>query len=143
MAPARRIGSGAMTLLNILFPFLIVLLWRRTGPPSVLLYWPVVVSAALLFSFGRTLWFPPPFVERLARLRKPQLSAAEVAYCRRVTQAWCLFFILNGSVACGLALKGSLNAWALYSGAMSYLLIGIFFAVEYLIRQRRFGPQGV
>jgi uncharacterized membrane protein len=138
MALARRMVSIGGALLGILYPFLIFILWRRAGPPILFLYWPTVVSAVFLFSFGRTLWFPPPFVERLARLQKPQLSAAEVAYCRHVTQMWCCFFILNGGIALALALKGSLKAWTLYAGLVSYLLIGAVFSAEYLYRQRRF-----
>jgi uncharacterized membrane protein len=138
MAPARRLISTAVTIFSFLFPFLVALIWRRSAPPAFLLYWPVLVCAAFLFSFGRTLWSPPPFVERFARLQNPNLGPVEVAYCRRVTQVWCLFFIVNGSIALALALKGSLKAWALYCGCISYLLIGALFAAEYLYRRWRF-----
>jgi len=36
------------------------------------------------------------------------LSAAEVRYCRSVTQVWSAFFVLNGSMAGVLALAAPL-----------------------------------
>ena len=138
MTLARRAMSIGGTLLSLLYPFLIFFIFHRTAPPTLFLYWPTLISLVFLFSFGRTLWFPPPFVERLARLQNPNLSHAEVVYCRHVTQVWCLFFILNGSVALGLALKGSLKTWTLYAGVLSYIFIGLLFSLEYLYRQWRF-----
>ena len=143
MAFVRRIGSIGATLLGILYPFLIFIIWRRVGPPSLLLYWPVIVSMIFLFSFGRTLWFPPPFVERLARLQNPRLTDAEVIYCRHVTQMWCLFFIVNGGVALALAIKKSFKLWTLYAGCVSYVLIGVVFSLEYLYRHCRFRRQSI
>lgn len=63
-----------------------------TNSESLLLYYPVIVNAALLTAFAWSLIFPPPIIERLARLTEPELSANAVAYTRRVTHAWCFFF---------------------------------------------------
>ncbi len=100
---------------------------------------PVLVSAALLLAFGRTLFGGPTLVERIARTQVPDLPAVEVRYCRGVTQLWCLFFLLNGSIALGLALAGQRQLWALYTGLVSYLLIGAVFAAEFVVRSWRFG----
>jgi uncharacterized membrane protein len=72
----------------------------------------------------------------LARLREPDLPPHAVVYVRRVTQVWCGFFLLNGSVALATALWASERVWALYNGLIAYLLIGTLFAVEWLVRQR-------
>ncbi len=98
--------------------------------------YPVLVSAALLGVFGTSLVYPPTAVERMARLREPQLPAAIVAYTRRVTQVWCGFFIVNGSLALVTALWASDATWALYNGLVSYLLMGSLFAGEWLVRRR-------
>src|SRR2546423_11913745 len=39
--------------------------------------------------FRSSLFRPPTVVERLARLRNPELPAAGVRYTRQVTQVWC------------------------------------------------------
>ncbi|MFL6671939.1 MAG: hypothetical protein ACJ8LG_01465 [Massilia sp.] len=98
--------------------------------------YPVLVNAGLLAAFGHSLVAPPSMVERLARLREPNLPPAAVAYTRRVTQVWCGFFALNGAIALGTALYASEAVWSLYTGVISYLLMGLLFGGEYLLRMR-------
>lgn len=98
--------------------------------------YPVLINAGLLLVFGLSLKFGPPLIERLARLREPQLPAAAVAYTRKVTQVWCVFFLCNGSLALATALWASERVWALYNGLIAYVLIGVLFALEWLVRQR-------
>ena len=50
--------------------------------------------------------------------------------------------MLNGGVAAVLALAAPLSVWALYTGLIAYLLIGLLGATEYVIRKRRFGRFG-
>lgn len=101
-----------------------------------LLYYPVVVSLALLLFFAYSLFNPPPIIERLARLTEPELPPKAIVYTRRVTQIWCVFFLVNGSIALFTCLAGDIKLWTLYNGAISYLLIGILMSVEWLIRQK-------
>jgi uncharacterized membrane protein len=75
-------------------------------------------------------------VERLARLQQPDLPPQGVRYTRRVTQVWCGFFIINGSIALITALWSSFAWWSLYNGLIAYVLMGLLFAGEYLIRRR-------
>ena len=103
-----------------------------------LLAWPVLVSGALLVAFLLSLRGGRSMVEGFARLRKPDLSPAEVAYCRAVTWVWCAFFVANGVVAAGLALSGRHDLWAIYTGAIAYVLMGLLFAVEYGVRRAKF-----
>lgn len=98
--------------------------------------YPVAVNAALLLLFGLSLWRGPTVVERLARLHEPQLDAAGVAYTRRVTQVWCAFFVVNGSIALVTAIWASQQLWALYNGLIAYGLIGLMMGGEWLIRRR-------
>ncbi|MGO2055828.1 MAG: hypothetical protein ACTH2G_08900 [Halomonadaceae bacterium] len=77
-----------------------------------------------------------PVIERLARLREPELPAAGIRYTRNVTWAWCGFFILNGAIASWTALYASLATWTLYNGAISYGLIAVMFTGEWLIRHQ-------
>ena len=98
--------------------------------------YPVFVNGAFLAAFGWSLVHGPSMVERFARLREPDLPPAAVAYTRRVTQAWCLFFIANGAIALGTALFAPEAVWSLYTGVVSYVLMGLMFGGEYLLRQR-------
>jgi uncharacterized membrane protein len=90
----------------------------------------------LLALFGASLAHPPSIIERFARLREPQLPPAAIAYTRRVTQVWCVFFAVNGSIALVTALWASDQVWALYNGLVAYVLIGLLFAGEWVVRRR-------
>jgi uncharacterized membrane protein len=98
---------------------------------------PALVSFALLLSFTVSL-AGESVVERLARLQLGDLGPEDSRYCRRVTGVWCAFLLANGSIALWLAVRGTVSAWALYTGGIAYLLLGILFAVEYTYRQWRF-----
>jgi uncharacterized membrane protein len=98
--------------------------------------YPVLVSGALLAAFGYSLRTPVSAVERMARLRGETFAPPAQAYMRTVTQVWCGFFVLNGTIAFALALWASAGAWSLYTGVVSYGLMGLLFAIEYLVRLR-------
>ena len=99
-------------------------------------FYPVLVNAVLLAVFAISLLHPPSAIERFARMQEPDLPEAGVRYTRRVTQVWCGFFIVNGSIALATALWASDAGWALYNGLIAYLLMGLLFAGEWLVRRR-------
>ncbi len=98
--------------------------------------YPVLVNAALLAAFAYSLASPPSMIERMARLTEPDLPPAAIAYTRVVTQVWCGFFVVNGSIALGTAIWASPAVWSLYNGVIAYGLMGLLFAGEYLVRIR-------
>lgn len=98
--------------------------------------YPVLVSAVLLAVFAASVLRPPTVVERIARLREPALPPEGVAYTRKVTLAWCGFFLANGSVSAATALWASDAVWLLYNGLLAYGLIAAFFGAEWLLRRR-------
>ncbi|MBT4425584.1 MAG: hypothetical protein HOA58_16235 [Rhodospirillaceae bacterium] len=104
--------------------------------PVFLRFYPVCISALMLVLFFVSLLHPPTIVERFARIQNPNLPEAAVRYTRKVTIVWCVFFVCNGCAALYTALFSSLETWTLYNGAISYALMGILFAGEYLIRRR-------
>lgn len=111
-----------------------------SGNLAPLKFYPVLVNAVLLSVFAWSLRHPPSLIERLARLTEPALPPAGVAYTRGLTQVWCGFFIVNGLLALATALwprqaHGD-ELWALYNGLIAYLLMGLLFAGEWLLRPR-------
>jgi uncharacterized membrane protein len=107
-----------------------------------MLAYPVLVNAALLARFGLSLRGECTFVEELARLTAPDLSLEERRYCRSVTVVWCAFFAANGVAAAALAAFAPRAWWAAYTGAVSYVLVGVVFSTEYVVRKARFGRFG-
>lgn len=132
LSGARRPGSRWMAAAALAFCLLLGL----ADNPQLLRWYPVLISLFGLGLFALSLRFGPPLVERLARLREPELPEVAVRYTRRVTQVWALFFLGNGLIAAALTLWAPLAWWTLYNGLISYALMGLLFAGEWLLRQR-------
>jgi uncharacterized membrane protein len=105
---------------------------------TLLLLYPAGISLALLSLFGLSLRSPPSLVERMARLNHPDLPEEAVHYCRRVTEIWCVFFVINAVVSIWSAVAASREIWALYNGFIVYLVIGILLGGEWLLRRHLF-----
>lgn len=100
------------------------------------MYWyPVLVNLMMLAVFGGSLFAGQTVIEKLARLQQPDLPEKAVRYTRRVTQVWCVFFIINGTLAALLAQLGRYDWWAVYTGVIAYVLMGMLFAGEWLYRK--------
>ncbi|MGR8951568.1 MAG: hypothetical protein ACU83V_04045 [Gammaproteobacteria bacterium] len=123
---------GSLLLLGGGLAFGAVAVWRNDL--ITLRLYPVVVNGVMLAAFAWSLRRPPTVVERLARLRDPDLPPSGILYTRRVTQVWCGFFILNGGIALATALWASVELWSLYNGLIAYLLMGVLFGGEYWVR---------
>lgn len=132
-------GVPTRSLLMGLLVFAVAVYWANDE--SLLRFYPVLMNALMLLIFGYTLISPPSLIERLARLRMPEMDSQGVRYTRIVTQVWCGFFVLNGAVAAWTATRASLAWWTLYNGLISYFLMGLLFVSEYLVRQRVRGRQ--
>ena len=111
-----------------------------TNSETLLRLYPAAISASMLILFGLTLLYPPTMVERFARMQEGELSPKGVQYTRRVTESWCALFAINGAIAVYTAAFASLEAWALYNGLISYLVMGTLFAGERLVRRRVLRP---
>jgi uncharacterized membrane protein len=82
-------------------------------------------------------------IENFARMVKPDLPEAEVRYCRSLTKVWAAYLIAIGLGGLALAAFAPVSLWAAYAGGVSYALVGLLFAVEYVVRKakfRDFGP---
>jgi len=128
------IKGWLIPLIALLF-FLIVLL---KDSPQFFMLTPVLINLGLLTVFGGSLFTSQPLVERFARMQTQDLTTEELLYCRRINWLWCIFFLINGSIAGYLAWINDLALWTLYNGMIGYLAIGIFFGLELLYRHWRF-----
>lgn len=137
VAALRAIGSREpVWLFAALGALLLVVATLVLNDGLPLKLYPALVNASLLAVFAFGLWKPPTVIERLARLRHPDLPPEGVRWVTGVTRVWCVFFVLNGGIALWTALAASDAAWALYNGAIAYLLIGALLAGEWLLRPR-------
>ena len=129
-----------------LFPWLFVLgigilpvLYSNSE--KFLLVIPCIISTFFFCFFGLTLLRPPTVVERLARLKFPDLPLEAIVYCRNVTIVWCTFFLLNGCISLWTVFQEELAYWTIYNGFISYIAIGLLFTIEFCYRRIIKEPQ--
>ena len=130
----RPLVSSALFLATGLFCFI-------TQKVVFLKLYSVVISLTFLLVFGSTLFSPPCMIFRFATLMDKTIKGSSwerlvEKYCFKVTLVWCVFFILNGTVAFYTAFFASDRVWSLYNGGISYVLMGILFTVEFFIRKK-------
>lgn len=116
------LGLGAIVLLG----------GERLG----LKFYPVIMNLGFLILFASSLFSPQTIIERLARIKEPDLPQSGVVYTRKVTWVWSIFFLVNGTIAAFTALCTDDQVWMLYNGFISYLLIAVLAGGEWLVRQR-------
>lgn len=107
-----------------------------SNSPDVLRYHPVLMNIIMFTFFFGSLLHPPTVIERIARLQTPDLPESAVRYTRKVTIVWCVFFVLNGTMALYTSLRTNIGFWTVYNGLISYSLMGVLLVGEYAIRRR-------
>ena len=161
----QRVGVAAMTLIGwVIVRTIPVLISARREQRAAALQLPAI---ALVFAFfgwisnnGTWLLVLPsatqatfglvflrslsgtPLIEHFARMTKPELSVPELAHCRSWTRIWGIYLLVLAAAGLALARWATLTAWTVYVGVVSYVLVGVLFGVEYLIRKIRFRDNG-
>ena len=111
-----------------------------TRSARILTFYPALVNLFFLVLFGHTLFLGPSMVYRFATFKDKSIAISPyrkkiAAYCRNVTLVWCCFFIVNGSIALLSVFGDTYRFWALYNGCIAYILMGLLFAGEFIVRK--------
>ena len=75
-----------------------------------------------------------PLVARVAAIWRGDLDTQVARYTRRVTVAWAIFFAIMAIESAILALFAPTHIWSLFTNCINYLLVLLFFVVEYQLR---------
>lgn len=106
------------------------------GNQQGLKLYPVIVNTAMLMLFTSSLCTKQSIIERMARIKEPNLPESGVRYTKKVTIIWCVFFTLNGLIALFTALWASNEVWLFYNGFLAYVLIGVLVVTEWIVRYK-------
>lgn len=96
--------------------------------------YPVVMSVSFFSIFVYSLIKPPAVITLIAGAQS-QLTINSVIYTKKVTKVWSVFFLINAIVSLFTVFMSN-EAWVLYNGLISYLLIGTLFLTEWIVRKR-------
>jgi uncharacterized membrane protein len=109
-------------------------IWAFPSELVVKLY-PVCISVLVGSLFALSLRQKESLIEKFARLRGAEMTLEAIRYTRNLTAIWAILLYANALVALYLARFGTTEAWTLYCGFLSYLILGGFMGVELLFRQ--------
>ena len=76
-----------------------------------------------------------PLVQQFAKKMKYEINDKLKQYARRVTIAWAVFMGINTLASLATVFMSDW-VWTLYNGLISYCLIGMMMAGEYLVRRK-------
>jgi uncharacterized membrane protein len=141
---------GAVMVWRWSHPLLAVSLFVVTG---VLLfhYWPVLTKyyewsdvvqqcgayGLVAISFGRSLsGGRVPICTQLADKLHGPLTQPEIAYTRKATWAWTMFYGVLAAAILFLFFVATLRAWSLFVNFACFGLIGLMFIADHAIRRR-------
>ena len=98
-------------------------------------WYPVGLNLIFFLVFVSSLISPPSIIEQIARMQHKDLPVSGIAYTRNVTIIWTVFFVINALISSWTVLYGSMEAWTLYNGFISYIIMGAIFVLEILVRK--------
>ncbi|MGN1282033.1 MAG: hypothetical protein ACI4UM_09075 [Succinivibrio sp.] len=103
---------------------------------KIALYYPVFINFLFLMVFGISLFSKSSIITRLAMLsqKTEDLPPYVIRYTTAVSKIWCVFFLVNGFTAFLTVQYGDIGLWTLYNGLISYILMGLLFACEFIVR---------
>lgn len=110
------------------------------GSAELIIYFPpVLINLALLLFFARTLQTgKTPLITRFAGLFEDHLDEPLEHYTRQVTWLWVCCFALLTLESVLLALFAPQSVWSLFANILNYVFVLLVFALEYVVRIRRF-----
>lgn len=138
LAGLKLFDSTASLSLRLAWPVTAIIVvagvFATQSEQAVLLY-PVLINMVLFIVFITSYFRPPTVIELLARTQEPDLPESGIRYTRKVTLVWCIFFLLNGSIAFLTTLMDR-DWWLFYNGFAAYLLMATLFLAEMIVRKR-------
>lgn len=117
-----------------------ILLVEYLGLTLYLLFLPpVVIPLLLLFVFGRTLHSNrEPLITAIGEAARGPLSPAMRHYTRRLTQLWCLVFLVMLIWSAILPTLRQPELWSWFTNIINYGVVGVLFVGEFMLRKKLF-----
>jgi uncharacterized membrane protein len=83
--------------------------------------------------FFSSLFAKETIIQKFARMMDGELKPKVAAYTKNVTYIWCVFIFLNLIMSIITFFLPD-EIWLWYNGCISYILMGMLFAIEYIVR---------
>ena len=116
----------------ILFTFVVIFIFYKTKV-TLFKFYPVAVNFAILSVFVGSLFTKETVIQRFAKAIDGELDDFASNYTRKLTYVWCGFLLANFLISLATVFMSD-KLWIVYNGCISYMALGTFFAVEYIVR---------
>lgn len=103
---------------------------------------PLLIIFSLFVLFSQSLVAGnTPLISLYAKLLGDKLEERHLRYNRKLTILWSVFFFAMGISSILLALFASFDNWSLFTHVISYLLVALFFVIEFMYRKHHFAGE--
>ena len=96
-------------------------------------FYPPICNLFHFIVFFSSLFAKETIIQKFARMCGDKLENPAWVYTRNITYVWCVFMFINFLISVWTIFLSD-NIWMLYNGCISYLLVGLVFGVEYIVR---------
>ena len=96
-------------------------------------FYPPVCNCFLFLVFFVSLFTKETVIQKFARMCGDKLEKPAWDYTRKVTEVWSVFTFINLIISIWTIFLPD-KIWILYNGCISYILVGLLFGIEYLVR---------
>ncbi|MDR2509433.1 MAG: hypothetical protein LBC77_02180 [Spirochaetaceae bacterium] len=155
-SPLAYISPAILCLIGVscflLSSSIILSVWPGLAGKSkdVIKLYPLLLNAAWLIVLVSSFVDPPTFVFQIASLfdksvAAPDVRAVMLQFCKKATAVWCVFFVADsviayftifGPVVAAAGGRFSDAIWGVYNGAVTYVIMGIIFVVQFILAKR-------
>lgn len=118
--------------ISIFIMLLVILIFHYTNC-IVAKYYPVIVNFVLFCIFFGSTFSEETVIQKMAKLMEPNIKPKALEYTRRLTYIWSIFMLANFFISLATVFMSE-KVWAIYNGFLSYMLVGVFFIIEYMVR---------
>lgn len=116
----------------IFIMLLVILIFHYTNW-IVAKYYPVIVNFVLFCIFFGSTFSEETVIQKMAKLMEPNIKPKALEYTRILTYIWSIFMLANFFISFATVFMSE-KVWAIYNGFLSYILVGVFFIIEYMVR---------
>lgn len=96
-------------------------------------FYPPICNFIIFSIFFGSLFCKETIIQKFARACGDKLEKPAWNYTRNITYIWCIFMFINLLISIWTIFMPD-KVWILYNGCISYILIGLLFAAEYIVR---------
>ena len=125
-----------MSKIKAIIPFLITLcvIFLFYSKRFVFLkFYPPLCNGFAFLIFFTSLFMKETVIQKFARLCGDKLNKPALEYTRNITYIWCAVTFLNLVFSIWTIFLSD-KIWMIYNGCVSYIIIGLVFMIEYIVR---------